>query len=214
MAQHVAQPATISRFTFTERGLHWTHALFFLALLTTGLVMLVPNLSVAVGHHFLVLRIHLITAIFYVGGPLLWFLFGNRRALRADLRDLDRWYPDDFRWLRPRLPGSHTPPQGRFNAGQKINAIFVGASTLGFALTGFIMWQNSLFPKSLVDNAVHLHDTFTYLALALWLGHVYLAVLNRSTRPGLRGMIDGDVDRDWAEHHHPRWVAEVKDDAE
>jgi formate dehydrogenase subunit gamma len=210
MAHSAAPHSTIARFSFTERGLHWTHALFFLILLVTGLVMLVPGLSLAVGHHFLILRIHLITAAFYAGGPLLWFLFGNRRALRADLGELDRWYADDFRWLRPRRPGAPVPPQGRFNAGQKINAIFVGASTIGFVVTGFIMWQNALFPRSLVDNAVHLHDTFTYLALALWLGHVYLAALNRSTRPGLRGMIDGTVDRAWAEHHHPRWVATVE----
>ncbi len=202
----------IARFTFTERGLHWTHAIFFLGLLATGLVMLVPNLSVAVGHHFLILRIHLVIAIFYVSGPLLWWILGNRRALRADLRDLDRWQRDDFRWLKPRRPNAAAPPQGRFNAGQKLNALFVGASTLGFGLTGAIMWQTHLFPNWLVVNAVQLHDTLTYLALAAWLGHVYLAAINRSTRPGLTGMINGEVDRAWAEHHHSRWVAETKDD--
>jgi hypothetical protein len=32
-----------------------------------------------------------------------------------------------------------------------------------------------------------------------------MAVLNPATRHALRGMTIGDVDRDWAEHHHPRW---------
>ncbi|GAC1430789.1 MAG: hypothetical protein NVSMB65_04290 [Chloroflexota bacterium] len=210
MAQPAAAaPPMIRRFTLTERGLHWTHALFFLALLATGLIMLVPSLSIMVGHHFLILRIHLVVALFYVSGPLLWFLLGNRRALRADVSALDRWYPDDFRWLRPRRPGAPAPPHGRFNAGQKLNALFVGASTLGFAITGAVMWQTRLFPTSLVNNAVHLHDTLTYLALAAWLGHVYLAAINRSTRPGLSGMVGGQVDRAWAEHHHPLWVDEV-----
>ena len=214
MNQHLAPPRTIPRFTFTERGLHWTHAVFFLGLLSTGLIMLVPGISMAVGHHFLVLRIHLITAIFYVCGPLLWFALGNRRALRADLRDVNQWRGDDFRWLKPRLPGSPEPPQGRFNAGQKINAVFVGASTLGFAITGAVMWQTHLFPIWLVNNCVHLHDTLTLLALAAWLGHIYLALLNRSTRPALSGMVQGEVELSWAEHHHPRWVAEVQDQAD
>ncbi len=213
MSQQRATSRTIRRFTFTERGLHWTHAIFFLTLLATGLIMLVPSLSIVVGHHFVILRVHLVTAIFFVCGPLLWFALGNRRALRADLRDVDQWRENDFRWLKPRLPHSSEPPQGRFNAGQKINAVFVGASTVGFIATGAVMWQTHLFPTWLVNNSVHLHDTLTILALAAWLGHIYLALINRSTRPALSGMVQGEVDLSWAEHHHPLWVTEVQDQA-
>ena len=52
---------------------------------------------------------------------------------RIVLSDVDRWQDDDFAWLKPRGPRSAAPPQGRFNAGQKINAVFVGASTLALA---------------------------------------------------------------------------------
>jgi cytochrome b subunit of formate dehydrogenase len=38
-------------------------------------------------------------------------------------------------------------------------------------------------------------------------GHVFMAALNPGTRHAMRGMIFGDVDREWAEHHHPRWRA-------
>jgi formate dehydrogenase subunit gamma len=40
-------------------------------------------------------------------------------------------------------------------------------------------------------------------------GHVFLALINPTTRPALRGMLTGRVDRAWAVRHHPRWVAEV-----
>jgi hypothetical protein len=34
-----------------------------------------------------------------------------------------------------------------------------------------------------------------------------MAVLNPATRHALRGITIADVDRDWAEHYHPRWDA-------
>ena len=37
--------------------------------------------------------------------------------------------------------------------------------------------------------------------------HIYLAAVHPSTRPSLSGMFSGRVDREWARHHHPKWVA-------
>jgi formate dehydrogenase subunit gamma len=45
--------------------------------------------------------------------------------------------------------------------------------------------------------------------LPAFAGHFYLAVLNPGTRPALRAMFTGEVDLDWARHHHPLWVAEA-----
>ena len=39
--------------------------------------------------------------------------------------------------------------------------------------------------------------------------HIFMAVVNPSTRHALRGMTLGSVDRTWAEHHFPRWVEET-----
>ena len=46
-----------------------------------------------------------------------------------------RFDRDDRRWLRGRRA-----PQGRFNAGQKLNAILTVAFALLFALSGFFLW--------------------------------------------------------------------------
>ena len=35
-----------------------------------------------------------------------------------------------------------------------------------------------------------------------------MALINRSTRPALEGMLTGYVDRAWAKHHYRRWYRE------
>jgi cytochrome b subunit of formate dehydrogenase len=35
-----------------------------------------------------------------------------------------------------------------------------------------------------------------------------MALVNRATRPALRGILTGEVDREWAEKHHPLWTPE------
>ena len=55
----------------------------------------------------------------------------------------------------------------------------------------------------------HLHGPFAFLTTALIIAHIFMAVVNPSTRHALRGMTLGTVNRDWAEHHFPRWVAET-----
>lgn len=213
----MAALSTIQRFNRTERGLHWTHAISFLLLLLTGCFLYFPALNELSGSlhipHLLVLNLHVALGAFYIGGPLLWFVLGNRRALRRDLHELDVWDEDDIDFLRSPLhvlSSGEAPPQGRFNAGQKINTILLGAAAIGFGATGLIMWQSHthIFPQWAVQGSVNMHDILTIVTTALIAGHIYLAALHPTTRPGLAGMFSGNVDRNWARHHHPKWVAE------
>jgi formate dehydrogenase subunit gamma len=213
----MATRSTIQRFTATERGLHWTHAISFLLLLLTGCFLYFPALSELAGNlhiaHLTILNVHVALGAFYIGGPLLWWLLGDRHALRRDLRELDVWDKDDVAFLRSPVSvvvEGKAPPQGRFNAGQKINTILLGAAALGFGVTGLIMWQSGthLFPQWMVQGSVNMHDILALLTAALVAGHIYLATLHPTTRPGLAGIITGYVDRTWARHHHPKWVAQ------
>src|SRR5579883_841146 len=213
----MAAPATIRRFSFTERGLHWTHAISFLLLLLTGCFLYFPALSELAGNlriaHLTILNVHVLLGAFYVGGPLLWWLLGDRRALRRALRELDVCDDDDIDFLTAPLrvlSERPAPPQGRFNAGQKINTILLGASAIGFVVTGLLMWQASHVPgwaAWAVQGSVNVHDILALLTAALVAGHIYLAAVHPSTRPSLSGMFSGRVDREWARHHHPKWVA-------
>ncbi len=207
----------IERFNFTERGLHWTHSISFLLLLLTGVFLYFPALSALAGRlnlaHLTVLNLHVLCGAFYIGGPLVWWIFGDRRALRRDLHALDVWDEDDVRFLRSPaaivMEGA-APPQGRFNAGQKINTILLGAAAIGFGVTGVILWQSNthIFPGWAVQGSVNLHDLLALLTTALVAGHIYLAALHPTTRPGLSGILSGNVDRAWARRHHPKWVAD------
>jgi len=91
----------------------------------------------------------------------------------------------------------------RFNAGQKMNARLALAGLIGLYATGIylVTFGNRAFG--------HLHGPFAFLTSALIAGHIFMAVLNPSTRDALRGMTLGSVQREWAEHHFPRWVEEL-----
>lgn len=213
-APEVAESAArIPRFNRTERAVHWVQAISFLALLISGFVLGLPQFESAIGHRALLREIHLSSAFFFFFGPAIVGLAGDRRALARDISDVDTWDPDDLRWLIPfpilRLFGIATPPQGRFNAGQKANALFVAWSTVTFTATGLLMWQNRRFPTDVVQQANTIHTALAYFALAAFLGHIFLATLYPATRHSFHAITQGWVERGWAEHHHAKWVSSL-----
>lgn len=194
-------PELIRRFSRTERVVHWAHATAFLALLATGLVLYVPRLAEAIGRRPLVKEAHLLTALAWIVALALIIALGDRRGLRRTLRELDRFDADDRRWLRRR-----PAPQGRFNAGQKLNAVLTAAFAVLFAVSGALLWLGERDTRFRLDSSIVLHDTLTFVSLVLLLGHLYLAVIHPQTRHALRGMTHGEVRRDWAQEHHAKWV--------
>jgi len=193
----------VRRFGRTQRALHWTHATAFFALLATGLVLWLPALSVWVGRRSLVKEIHVWTAVAWAAAVALIIILGDRQALRADWREIERIDRDDRRWLLGR-----SAPQGRFNAGQKLNSIVTVAFALLFAVSGVLLWLAARESSFRWDGPIVVHDALTLLSLALVLGHLYLALVHPTTRHALRGMTLGDVRADWARKHHPKWIEE------
>lgn len=200
----------VQRFTRTERTVHWVQAISFLVLLLSGFALALPAIEATIGHRSLLREIHLSGAFFLFYGPAIVALAGDRRSVGRDVESVDTWDADDIRWLIPfpvlRLLGYSTPPQGRFNAGQKLNAIFVVWSTLTFTVTGLVMWQNRRFPSDVVSQANNIHTILAYVALVAFLGHLYLAALYPKTRHALRAITGGRVRLEWAREHHPKWI--------
>jgi formate dehydrogenase subunit gamma len=202
-----APPAATServlRFNRTERWVHWTQASTFLVLLFTGLAISLSWMEALIGHRALLREIHLAAAFFFVFGPAIIAIAGDTRSIRDDAREVDRWSPDDVR-----LGARH----GRYNGGQKANAIFTVYSTLAFGVTGLILWQNRRYPFTLfVSEANTVHQWLAYLALLVFLGHLFLATLYPPTRRAFLGIITGTVDRSWATRHHPAWAPSVSE---
>jgi formate dehydrogenase subunit gamma len=195
----------IARFTLTERLLHWVHAAAFFVLLGSGLVLYLPALSRAISRRLLIKDIHIFTAAAWGGAILLIVVLGNRRALLRTIREIDRFDRDD----RSFLAGRFRPPQGRFNAGQKVNVILTAAFALLFAVSGFLLWYGERDTRFRLPGTVFLHDTLMYLSVGLVVGHLYLALIHPATRHALRGMTLGTVREDWAGRHHAKWVRDL-----
>ncbi len=191
----------VRRFSRTERTLHWVNALFFLTLLGSGLVLYLPSLAGAVGRRPLVKDVHFWSGVGWFAALALVALAGDRRGLLRTARELDAFSVEDRRWLAGRRPA----PQGRFNAGQKVNAALTAAFTLLFGVSGLLLWLGERDTRYRFASTVVLHDGLMYAALVLLVGHLYLAVIHPATRHALRGMTLGTVREEWASEHHPRW---------
>jgi formate dehydrogenase subunit gamma len=191
----------VERFSRTERALHWVHASAFFVLLGSGLVLYVPRLSVLVARRPLVKDVHVYTAVGWAAALVLVIVLGDRRALRQTLRELDSFDTDDRLWLR------HQPrPQGRFNAGQKLNAAVTAAFAILFAVSGLLLWLGERDTRFRFGSTVLVHDALTLVSLILVAGHLYLALIYPATRHALRGITLGSVRREWAAEHHAKWL--------
>jgi formate dehydrogenase subunit gamma len=198
-------PSRIARFNRTERLLHWTHATSFLALLATGLILYLPSLSTLVAQRQIVKNVHIWVALAWAVAITAILVLGDRRRLADDWRQIETLDRDDRRWLRRRRV-----PQGRFNAGQKLNALLTAAFALLFALSGFFLWLGERDHRFILAGTGAVHDLLTLFSVLLLVGHLYLALIHPSTRHALRGITIGDVDEGWARRHHRKWVEEER----
>jgi len=207
----------ILRFAKSERILHWSIAGPFLVSFATGLVLVLvynPNPDRPMRSVFAVL--HRVSGIAFMVLPML-ASFRSRGEVSIHFYNIKQawsWICDDFKWLalmglaavRPRIK---LPEQGKFNAAEKLNFMVLMTTYPLYIVTGLLMWFTHLPVLSWI-----LHFLMAMFATPLLLGHLYMALLNKSTRPGLDGMISGHVDRHWAKHHYRRWYREHHETSE
>jgi formate dehydrogenase subunit gamma len=199
----------LRRFGRTERAAHWLLAAAFFVMLFTGLCLSVSAFE-GILDRPTAKAWHLWSALALAAGLALLVLLGDRRALARSAREIDRFDGDDGQWLRGAarraMNGRPAPPQGRFNAGQKLNAALIGGLMLVMYVTGGLLWYGERDTTYRFAGTVIVHDWATLILMFLVAGHLYLAVLHPSTRHALRGMTLGDVDEEWARRHHAKWV--------
>ena len=201
----------ILRFRKSERLMHWALAVPFLLCLGTAVVLFVyynpdPNRP----YRTLFGAIHRVAGIAFIVLPVLALLFGKGdfRSHVYNIRQAWGWTKDDIKWLM--LMGIATinkkielPEQGKFNAAEKLNFIYLMVSYPLYIVTGFLIWETDA-----AFNAWSLHFGLALLALPLILGHLFMATINPESRVGLSGMFSGYVDRHWAKHHYGKWFRE------
>lgn len=220
-----AAPEFVVRFAAPTRSVHWTLGVLYLLLLTTGLTNFWPEAkAVQAADVRLFAWLHVVLGWAFVAGialslaPLCAPTRGGR-ALRADLRELVRAGLGDYLWLQHlalRAAGSPSrPPRaGKFNAGQKLNALASALLSAGLAASGAVLGVNyatkAVFGAEFVERVFPWHTALALIAIPPLLGHLYLALLHPPTREALRGMALGRVRRAWAREHHPAWLDAVE----
>ncbi len=117
---------------------------------------------------------------------------------------------DDFKWLKIRALGilgktnEPLPPQGSFNAGQKLYGLLVGVMTPVIIITGLIMAFH-LFSTTVVAWAVPVHFFAVGLVVSGLIIHVYMGAVFPEEKPAFFSMITGFVNEEFAYTHHFKW---------
>lgn len=207
-------PPRIRRFTPVQIAAHLLLAVTFLAMLWTGACLYFPGLAEVMGRP-LAKAVHLWSSGALVAGLAVMAL-ARPRELGRVVREAESLDRADLAWLRggPRRVLDHrgAPEQGWLNAGQKLaTAVMLGLLVVLYG-TGLVMWLGTgVTWLRIGSGAVDVHDLATLVFVLLLLGHLHLALVNRATRPALRGIVTGRVDREWARANHGRWVREMEE---
>jgi formate dehydrogenase subunit gamma len=196
-------PKRLLRFDLTERVVHWVNATGFLVLVATGASLKVAGLSTIVGNRHMVKTIHVWTGLLLPIPILLALAFAWGKMLRGDFKRFNRWSADDRRWWRRRNRG-HVQ-LGKFNPGQKLNAVFIGAALVVQLGTGAIMYWFKPFPDSWRTGATFVHDSTWLVLMVVIAGHIIIALRDPDS---MRSMLKGWVPQSWARRERPVWWAE------
>ncbi|HEV7678562.1 MAG TPA: cytochrome b/b6 domain-containing protein [Candidatus Dormibacteraeota bacterium] len=206
------------RFSVNERVVHWLFAAAIFALLISGLgLWLPPAANPVLDHRDAVRTVHLDAslALLAIVIPAL----GRGAPINRLWHDVEFFTRGDWLWLRrivipKRWRRRPLPPQGRFNAGQKLNSVATAAATVGFVITGTVMWQGERLSPSLALASDTWHIWLMWLIVPLIAGHMVLALVLPSTRPALRGIVFGNVRLDFARRRHGAWAPAAEPEPE
>jgi sulfite dehydrogenase (quinone) subunit SoeB len=209
------------------RFLHWFNALSWLGLLVTGVGLVsaagfaiagegFPSwIAARVGGKDALLRLHAVWGLVWAAVIVpLFVLF--KRSLRHVWEDV-RLTRDDLVWLALKplamagIGKRPLPPQDKYNAGQKVFALFVLVATSAIVGTGLVMTFH-LGPAPVVAAAAVVHGLAIALVAAGLAVHLTMAAVIAEERPALRSMVTGRIDSEHARHHSPKWVAKLEKD--
>jgi formate dehydrogenase subunit gamma len=201
-----ARVTRILRFDRVQRTTHWVNAALFGTLMVTAIPLYFGSLFGIVLERHVVEQIHLWCGL-ALPIPIIVSLLGPWGAsMRRDVRRINAWTHQETEWLRTL---GRTPLEAdKFNPGQKLNAIFVGAVILVMLVTGSMLQWFRFFSVSLRQGATFVHDAFAFAIFIVVIGHIVMAITHRDA---LRSIFSGWVSEQWAGRHASRWLKESRD---
>lgn len=192
----------LRRFDRIERWVHWSVGGLVIVCIVTAAILYNGSLAVLVGNRHVVELVH-VWAGFLLPVPLVLGCVSG--SYRRDLRRLNRFVSDDWKWLRSKGRRLAAAGVGKFNAGQKLNGALSAGSILVFLVTGVVMFFPDWSPLTWRTGATFVHDWFALALGLLVVGHIFYALKDPQA---MRGMRDGYVTRRWAREEHPEWADE------
>jgi len=194
-----------------ERLVHFLFAGSCIVLFISGFGLMFHNasfLAAMFGGHFVTKYVHnfagLVFAVSGVFAVIIWFKDG---AL-FDKDDIG-WFMKGggYLWTKEGIP-----PQGRFNAGQKLYFVMKAVTLVVLSITGIIMWFPFYFSPALVIMLYPLHIACVAMLAGAVVIHAFLGSLGN---PGtIMAMISGKCTRAWARYQHPKWLIEYDEKKE
>ncbi len=207
--------------------LHWFNAIVWLLELTTGLALITsthfrmaPYWYIRVVEGFFgsranMLHFHITVGITWTLVFLVHGTFGFQTYLRKEVLQKEIGLDgNDVRWLKVRLfnilgiSNDPLPPQGIYNAGQKLFAVLIYMMIPVIMITGLIM-SFHLISTTVVAWAVPIHFVAVGLVVSGLMIHVYMAAVFPEEKPAFFSMITGSVNELFAYHHHFKWWKEM-----
>ena len=192
----------VPRFGRTERFAHWWTVSMVAAALLTGLGLGDESQSGPM------VTAHVATVVLIGAGLLTALVVGDTRSLLRATYHLFVFDRRDAAWVGAHLPGAERPAThgewGMFNPGQKVLAWALSLAVSAVIYTGVVAWTAG------GEDGGSGHAAAVIVAMVLVGSHIFMAVVNPSTRPALAGMVRGRVRRSWAAEHHAGWLRDVE----
>jgi len=206
--------------------LHWFNAIVWLVELATGPALLTSSFRVAPWWYIRIvqgffhsranmLQFHIAVGITWIVVFVVYGTFGFRTYLKKEVLQREISLDgDDIQWLRIRVlrllrcSTEPLPPQGIYNAGQKLLALMVYAMVPVVMITGLIMTFH-LIGTAAVGWAAAIHFAAVGAVVCGLIIHVYMGAVFPEEKPAFFSMITGTVNELYAYTNHFKWWKEV-----
>lgn len=230
----------IRRHSSSAIFMHWFNAACWLLLLCSGFALLGNPLMQPIGPWWSaiwdslfgalgVLRVHVVIGMLWVVLYALYLLVQLRREALPFLREITSLHmPSDLIWclrkgmwlvfgeqlMRRMGLNPELPPQGFYNAGQKLVAVLAVLCSLGLALTGLglVFLSQSAGDETLLQRFLLIHFCCAGLMAVFLPVHIYMAAFAPGEAPALRSMVTGFIPLEHIRHHNPLWFASLSID--
>jgi len=210
---------TVKRHSLSVRMTHWLVAASGILLLFSGFgqlpmykrynVIHIPGLAWS-SNFEITLLIHNICAIVFTATVIFHLLYHLRRrefAIMPKKGDLAA----TVQGIKAMFGLAEEPLHGKFQAKQRVIYAVIGVTTLILIATGLVKSFKNLGP--IVVDPIFLqwvafsHTLTGMLFMLLFVAHV-AALLMKNHRPLIPSMFSGNIDKTYAQKHHPGWRPE------